>query len=539
MPRVARLRTQLILSHLGAIAFTLVAMVAAVILIAGTWLATQQPSSLGQPTQEARVVAGEIGPAVARQDQSGDLNVALRLLARGDLGAVVSPPSWATSGAWTPGGPASALPDLAYIVVVGPNGQPLASSEPSGAAFAPPERDRWETLARAALESSRDPRQLMSVSPGVQPAALGAYPILDERGQAIAAVLVATNVAPSPNAGFSFWRGLVFVGAASAAILAAASVFALLSASAVGYFLSRRLVARLERLGRGVEALAAGDLTRRVEEGPADEVGQLARQFNRMAERLATTVAELAAARDHAEATLRAKRELVANVSHELRTPLALIRGHVETLQLPGHDADPDLQREYLAIVERETENLGRLVDDLFALSTAEAGTLSLNLEPIALGNVVEDVAASIRSVARRERQITVLTTIPSELPPVWADRRRVIQVLGNLARNALRYTPEGGLIALRAEGQDGRVVVTVEDTGDGIPPERLARVFERFYRGDDARDRASGGAGLGLAIVRELVEAMGGDVAVESTVGQGSRFSFSLRRFNDVMSDE
>lgn len=531
MPRFGRLRTQLILSHLGAIAFTLVAMVAAVVLIAGAWFAAQQQSSLSQPTQEARIVAESIGTAVARRDQSADLNVVLRLLARGDLGTAVSLPSWAASSSWAPSGSASALPDLAYIVVVGPDGQPLASSEPAGAGFAPPERGRWEPLVHAALDGSRDPRQLMSVSPDGQPAALGAYPILDDRGRPIAAVVVATNVAPSPNAGFSLWHGLAFVGAASAAILAAASVFALLSASVVGYFLSRRLVARLERLGRGVEALAAGDLTRRVEEGPADEVGQLARQFNQMAERLATTVAELAAAKDRAETALRAKRELVANVSHELRTPLALIRGHVETLQLPGHDADPNLQREYLAIVERETENLGRLVDDLFALSTAEAGTLPLSLESVALANVVEDVAASIRPVARRERQITVLTAIPSDLPPVWADRRRVVQVLGNLTRNALRYTPEGGLIALRAEGQDGRVVVTVEDTGDGIPPERLSRVFDRFYRGDDARDRASGGAGLGLAIVRELVEAMGGDVAVESIVGQGSRFSFWLRR--------
>ena len=109
------------------------------------------------------------------------------------------------------------------------------------------------------------------------------------------------------------------------------------------------------------------------------------------------------------------------------------------------------------------------------------------------------------------------------------ADRRRVVQVLGNLVRNALRHTPPGGLIAVRAERQDGRASVTVEDTGEGIPPDQLPHIFERFYRGDAARDRASGGAGLGLAIVRELVEAMGGYVAVESAPGEGSRFSFSL----------
>jgi signal transduction histidine kinase len=282
-------------------------------------------------------------------------------------------------------------------------------------------------------------------------------------------------------------------------------------------------------LGRGVEALAAGNLSQRVEAGPPDEVGQLARRFNLMAERLAATVAELASAKDHAEAALRAKRELVANVSHELRTPLALIRGHVEALQLHRPDTDPILQQEYLAIVARETDNLSRLIDDLFALSTAEAGTLSLDLEPVSLAEIVAEVSDSIRPLAQRERQIAVVTAVPPDLPAIRADRRRVVQILGNLTRNALRHTPEGGLIALQVEREDGQIIVSVEDTGEGIPPDRLPRVFERFYRGDDARDRASGGMGLGLAIVRELVEAMGGEVAVESVVGQGSRFSFRL----------
>jgi two-component system sensor histidine kinase BaeS len=109
------------------------------------------------------------------------------------------------------------------------------------------------------------------------------------------------------------------------------------------------------------------------------------------------------------------------------------------------------------------------------------------------------------------------------------ADRQRVVQVLSNLVRNAVRHTPEGGIVAVTAARRDGRAAVTVEDTGEGIPPDRLPHVFERFYRGGDAGDRASGGAGLGLAIVRELVEAMGGDVSAESTVGQGSRFTFRL----------
>jgi signal transduction histidine kinase len=527
--RLGRLRTQLILSHLIAIVITLLAMVAAVVLLVSSWLAAQQTSSLSTPTQEARTVATALGGAVARGDSASDLNVVLRLAARGDLGVPASMPPWAPQAAQTYTRSSTVFPDVAYIVIVGPDRRPLASSESGGARFAPPERGHWDALAAAALSANLSPRQLVLVQPSSQPAALGAYPILDSQGKPIAAVIIASRVAPSAGVELGFWQSLRFFATASAAVLAASSIFALLSAGIVGYLLSRRLVIRLEQLGDGVEALAAGDLSRRIAAGPADEVGQLARRFNQMAERLATSVAELALAKERAEDALRAKRELVANVSHELRTPLALIRSHVEALRLPTHDDDPSRQREYLAIVERESDNLGRLIDDLFALSTAEAGALPLNLETVALGDVAREVADGIAPIARRERQIAVVASVGPDLPPVRADRRRVVQVLGNLVRNSLRYTPEGGLIAVHAERSDGRVEVSVEDTGEGIPPERLPHIFERFYRGDDSRDRASGGAGLGLAIVRELVEAMGGDVSATSIVGQGSRFSFRL----------
>src|SRR5204863_36909 len=141
----------------------------------------------------------------------------------------------------------------------------------------------------------------------------------------------------------------------------------------------------------------------------------------------------------------------------------------------------------------------------------------------------VEEVAGSLRPAAQRERRVAVTTSVTPDLPPALADRRRVVQVLANLARNALHHTPEGGLVALRAERQDGWAALVVEDTGVGIPSERLPHVFERFYRGDEARDRAGGGAGLGLAIVRELVEAMGGEVGVESAVGQGNALAAVL----------
>jgi signal transduction histidine kinase len=143
---------------------------------------------------------------------------------------------------------------------------------------------------------------------------------------------------------------------------------------------------------------------------------------------------------------------------------------------------------------------------------------------------VVQDVVRSIQPAARAERQVSLVTHLDASLPPVLADRQRLAQVLANLIRNAVRHTPEGGLVAVSTAARADRcAVVSVEDTGEGIPPDELEHVFERFYRVDPSRQRASGGAGLGLAIVRELVAAMGGEVSAESVVGEGSRFWFSI----------
>jgi signal transduction histidine kinase len=182
-----------------------------------------------------------------------------------------------------------------------------------------------------------------------------------------------------------------------------------------------------------------------------------------------------------------------------------------------------------MRIVQAEIDRLSHLIEDLFALATNEAGGLPLTLAPVDVGAVVAEAVESVREVARRERQVTVINGVPDDLPPVLADRQRVGQVLANLLRNALRYTPAGGLVSVSAEPQPAHVLVSVADTGLGIPPEALPHLFDRFYRADAARDRDSGGAGLGLAIVRELVEAMGGRVGVESKLGQGSRFWFTL----------
>ena len=535
MPVRTRLRWQLTISHLIAIAFTLVSMIAALLVFGSTWIA-RQGNQMSQPVQDAAIVANTVGGLAVRVAQETpsvetevDLSGVLRALLNGDLNLQLAPPfvpEQARHYSWL----GSSFRNTSYVAVVAPDGRVLGSSDPSGTAFSPPGKSEWGQLIAAAMSSSLDPQRLVVVRPQGNPAALGAYPILSSSGHPVAVVLVAEAVAmPASNPALSLGRALALFGAASIVVLTGASLFALASSSLVGYLLARRLVRRLERLGRAAEAFARGDLDSRVEESGDDEVGQLARQLNRMAGQLSATVTELEAEKQHAEAALRAKRELVANVSHELRTPLASIQGHTESLLMRGAEPGQDGQREYLAVIHRESENLSRLIEDLFVLSTAEAGALPLSIEPVEVGRVIEEVVDSIRPVAHNEKRVSVVAEVDPDLPPALADRQRVVQVLGNLLRNALRYTPEGGLIAIRAAQSNSEVHVAVEDTGVGIPTDQLPHVFERFYRGDSARDRATGGSGLGLAIVRELVEAMGGQVSAESVVGQGSRFSFTL----------
>ncbi len=253
--------------------------------------------------------------------------------------------------------------------------------------------------------------------------------------------------------------------------------------------------------------------------------------------RLTATQAVARAATTKAEESDQKRRELIVNVSHELRTPIASIRGHVDSL-LIGLDeptstasAPPAELGNYLGIIGRETERLGTLVDELLSLARAESGELKIALAPVSAAAVVDEVYGAIAPLARRERQITVVRDVDPGLPAIIADRQRLTQVTLNLVRNALSYTPAGGIVSigLHAVGPD-QVALTVADTGIGIPQEDLDRIFERFYRTDVSRARTSGGFGLGLAIVRDLVAAMGGEVQVESTIGEGSRFTVTLR---------
>jgi two-component system phosphate regulon sensor histidine kinase PhoR len=223
----------------------------------------------------------------------------------------------------------------------------------------------------------------------------------------------------------------------------------------------------------------------------------------------------------------RLRRDLVANASHELRTPVAAIVGVAETLAA-GASEDAEARKSFVDILLRHSTRLSRLTNDLLDLSRLEAG-YKPRVEAIAAHASVATVVTALgpRAEARR---ITLETAVPRELS-ASADRAALEQILTNLVDNAIKYTPEGGRVRITADARDGKIQLAVEDNGPGIPAVHLPRLFERFYRVDDARSRELGGTGLGLAIVKHLVLANGGEISVESQVGRGSRFVVSLPR--------
>jgi len=274
--------------------------------------------------------------------------------------------------------------------------------------------------------------------------------------------------------------------------------------------LSRRILAPVEALTKAARHMEAGDLSQRVEITSKDEIGDLAQAFNSMADGLAR-LEEL-------------RRNMVTDVAHELRTPLSNIRGYLEALQ----DGVVEPERHVIDSLYEEAMHLNHLIDDLQELSLAEAGQLRLERQPVALADVVHRVIEAVRARARAG-EIELQTDLPEDLPLVDIDPQRIGQVLRNLLDNALTHTPPGGEIAIAAHADAQWVEVCVRDTGSGIAAKDLPYVFERFYRADRSRSRATGGAGLGLAIVRQLVQAHGGQIEVESEAGQGARFIFTL----------
>ncbi|MBI2883082.1 MAG: HAMP domain-containing protein [Chloroflexi bacterium] len=312
-----------------------------------------------------------------------------------------------------------------------------------------------------------------------------------------------------------------------------AGAIAVIIALVLSVFLARQIAQPLRRLTLAAMRIADGDLSQRVTVSNRDEIGQLATAFNSMAETLSKNE--------------RLRRNLVADIAHELRTPLAVVQGNLEAML----DGVVEPNRESISSIHEETLVLARLVADLRELSLVEAGQLELRRAEMDVGDLVRKAVAKYQPDAL-EKSIGLQSHVPGVLPAASVDPQRITQAIANLISNALRHTPAGGTVVVRAGEQPSRptqnvgagfkpapaskpalsdsfVVVSVEDTGSGIPEEALPYVFERFYRVDKSRSRASGGSGIGLAIVKQLVEAHGGKVWAESELGKGSRFCFRL----------
>jgi two-component system phosphate regulon sensor histidine kinase PhoR len=227
----------------------------------------------------------------------------------------------------------------------------------------------------------------------------------------------------------------------------------------------------------------------------------------------------------------RVRRDFVANVSHEFKTPLTAIQGFAETL-LAGAANDPQNRDRFLGIILEHSRRLARLTDDLLKLSKMDADRLELEIRRLSVAQLVDGCLETAQPRAT-ERGIEISSDLASDLPDIAGDRRRLAEVVQNLVDNALQYTLKGGRVVVQAEWRNAEVIVTVSDTGIGVPKADQSRIFERFYRVDAARSREAGGTGLGLAIAKHLVEAHGGRIWVDSEVGQGSEFHFSVPVFD------
>lgn len=303
-----------------------------------------------------------------------------------------------------------------------------------------------------------------------------------------------------------------FLEAVNTSMWIAALVVVIIAILASLLFASR-ITSPVKQLTKAARKIAAGEFDQRIPVKSNDEIGEMAETFNSMAETL--------------EKNEKLNRQLYAGIAHELKTPLTLIQGNLEAIL----DGIVKPNPKQIAALHTETMLLNRLVNDLRDLTLAQAGQLKLQKKPINLNGLTRNVIESIQPMLS-EKNIRMTVSIPSRLPQIIADPDRITQVLYNLIGNALRYTPEDGRIEASVRispGTASELTVYISDTGEGIPDKDLPYVFNHFYRVDQARTRTKGGTGVGLAIVKHLVEAHNGNVGVESTKGRGSTFFFTL----------
>jgi signal transduction histidine kinase len=305
-------------------------------------------------------------------------------------------------------------------------------------------------------------------------------------------------------------RELEFIERTNLTLLYGA-LFGAIVALLLGIFLSRTITSPLRELIQATHAISEGNLTQQVSIRSRDELGELAKAFNKMSAQLSHLI--------------NSRKQMTADVAHELRTPLSLILGHAEAV----HDGVLPPTRENFEIIREEAARLDHLVDDLRTLSLADAGELSINLQSIDPGQLLHEVA-NLYQVRAQKKNIALDLDTTAPLSTLEADPGRMTQVLTNILDNALRHTPKNGTVILSAKQVDNKIEFAIQDSGPGLSPEDITRIFERFYRADPSRQREDGGSGLGLAIAKSIVQAHNGQLSAESEAGKGLKIKISLQ---------
>jgi signal transduction histidine kinase len=409
---------------------------------------------------------------------------------------------------------------IAHVAIVNTDGMVVASDDQAWIGAGAPLSDfslgsTREVVARTlALDGEPDPFWGGLYSMEVKNERTSAsYPLIDGDGQLVGAIVLEGNPIRQVLGGESRVEILRYFAHEFRDVIWYITIPAIVVAIPFGVWRSRSISRRLERMASAADAMAEGELDTRISVRQRDEIGRLAERFNEMAATIETNE--------------RMRRAFISNVSHELRTPISIIQGTVER-QLEHPELLPNTQAGSFRVIQRESDMLGRMIADLFTLTRIGEQTLRLERKAIDLSIIASEAVGGIQNLAWTQSRVSVESLVPPDLPPAFADQMRIRQVLNNLLYNALRHTPEGGLVVLQARQVGAMIEVSVSDTGRGISEEEIAHLFDRYYQAE--RDqRHDDGSGLGLNIVKQLVNAHGGEISVESRQGEGASFRFTL----------
>ncbi len=345
-----------------------------------------------------------------------------------------------------------------------------------------------------------------------------------ERAPSLRWVLLGTYILASLLTFLNVWltARLMFASEHDLLLATVLLLFAGGIAVVLGSFFTSTLIARIKILESAAKSIEGGNLSSRVEIPGNDEIAVLAQSFNQMAEKIQTA--------DQKQKELESlRRDLVAWAGHDLRTPLSSVRLLVEALS-DGLITDPEIMSDYLKQTKMHVDSLALLIDDLFQISQLDAGGIPLILEPASLSDLISDTLESFSGVAN-QKGILLTGSAGKDVDPINIDVLWLGRAINNLVSNAIRHTPMGGSVSLCANSTGDRVNISVRDTGEGILPDDLPHVFERFFRGEKSRTRTAGGSGLGLAIAKGIVDAHHGDIQVESKPGQETVFTIKLAK--------